>query len=303
MNPNNLPSDDRETLCALFDGELQGDAARFALKRLGHDAQWRQACGRWQLYGDVLRGQATAVASGGFADRVALAIAQEPALEVAEMPAANRSATTARRAHRGWMGGALAASVAVAALFVTRPFSDDATTTRSAPPSQVASSSRPAAAVVQQPIRPAATARTPVSPQVPTQTAGLAAAAVAAVEVPRRAVERRSSRGQSQRAALRANRQVAVATAVASASPAAAPALGGSDMVAASAGKPFQPQHTEAVSRPWPRAVLPQYSTGGAITAGFGNSAASSPSFYPFEPNLSQPEAADAGAESSGPRR
>ena len=60
---NHRLTHDRETLSALFDGELRGDAARFALKRLGHDAQWRQACGRWQLYGDVLRGQATAVAA------------------------------------------------------------------------------------------------------------------------------------------------------------------------------------------------------------------------------------------------
>ena len=77
------PTPDGETLCALFDGQLQGDAARFALKRLGHDAQWRQACGRWQLYGDVMRGQAAAVAPAGFADRVALAMAGEAPLAAA----------------------------------------------------------------------------------------------------------------------------------------------------------------------------------------------------------------------------
>ena len=30
-------ADDRETLNALFDGELSGDATRFALKRLDHE--------------------------------------------------------------------------------------------------------------------------------------------------------------------------------------------------------------------------------------------------------------------------
>ena len=42
MTPN-----DRETLSALFDGELEDDAARFALRRLDHDAGWRDACSRW----------------------------------------------------------------------------------------------------------------------------------------------------------------------------------------------------------------------------------------------------------------
>ena len=57
-------SSDRESLSALFDGELHGDASRFALKRLGQDAEWRQACGNWQLAGDVLRGRGMAAAPG-----------------------------------------------------------------------------------------------------------------------------------------------------------------------------------------------------------------------------------------------
>ncbi|MDQ3270392.1 MAG: sigma-E factor negative regulatory protein, partial [Pseudomonadota bacterium] len=61
---------DRESLSALFDGELQGDAARFAYKRLARDVRWRQSCGNWQLAGDVLRGRATAPAPRGFAEGV-----------------------------------------------------------------------------------------------------------------------------------------------------------------------------------------------------------------------------------------
>ncbi|WP_147674827.1 sigma-E factor negative regulatory protein, partial [Vulcaniibacterium tengchongense] len=102
--------DDRETLSALFDGELQGDAARFALRRLGHDEQWRRACGRWQLYGDVLRGQAAALAPGGFAERVAAAIAEDGRSEQARAA----TGTGGALGRRAWIGGALAASVAVA---------------------------------------------------------------------------------------------------------------------------------------------------------------------------------------------
>ncbi|HEY0501922.1 MAG TPA: sigma-E factor negative regulatory protein, partial [Lysobacter sp.] len=165
---------DDEVLCALFDGELQGDAARFATKRLGHDAQWRQACGRWQLYGDVLRGQAQGVAAGGFADRVALAIAREPQLQQAVAEPV-RAAVGMRR---GWIGGALAASVAVAALFVTRPFSDEPASPAADAPARVATATTPAAPVVS--TNPSA----PRAPAAPTQRSpdrSLELAAAAAV--------------------------------------------------------------------------------------------------------------------------
>jgi Meckel syndrome type 1 protein len=115
----------------------------------------------------------------------------------------------------------------------------------------------------------------------------VSAAAVAAVEVPRRATERRSSRSQTQRAALRANRQAELPAAAASA---AATQTAVADAVAP---KPFQPQHVEPASRPWPRAVLPQYSGNGAMTASFDTSSPTSPSFYPFEPQTA-PASADA---------
>src|SRR5690606_41258854 len=49
---------DRETLCALLDGELAGDERRFALRRLSHDADWQRAAASWHLAGDALRGEA-----------------------------------------------------------------------------------------------------------------------------------------------------------------------------------------------------------------------------------------------------
>ncbi|UNK50397.1 sigma-E factor negative regulatory protein [Lysobacter sp. S4-A87] len=309
---NTPATDDRENLCALFDGELQGEAARFALKRLGHDAQWRQACGRWQLYGDVLRGQATAMASSSFADRVAQAIAHEPALApIATSATSSSPRRSASASRRGWIGGALAASVAVAALFVTRPFlsetapaADDGATTQVA-----AAATAPDIAPLGVPSPSVPSPSVPDAPDAPDHQAGLGAAAVAAVEVPRRAAERRSTRSQSQRAALRASRQSAptAATAVAAVAPASAVAstvamsATGTDAVAP---KPFQPQHPEATARPWPRAVLPQYAGSGAgITASYG-SGASSPSFYPFEPSMT-PAADQTGVtenDSAGPR-
>lgn len=289
----NTYDNDRETLSALFDGELSGDAARFALKRLGHDQQWRDAFGRWQLCGDVLRGQATAVANGDFAQRVASAIASEHAPTV--IPTVPKATFLSGR--RGWIGGALAASVAVAALFVARPLSNG-----SAP-------AAPDAAQAQ--LAEASSARTnagpdvPVSktPSAPNPAVELGTAAVAAAEVPRRAIERRSSRSQNQRAALRASvRREPAPVAVASAAAPASATTALEDVqttTANAAANPFQPQPpSEAAARPWPRAVLPQYSTEGGINASYGGAA--SPSFYPFEPSMPQ-EAAQATAERNSP--
>ena len=328
----NTYDNDRETLSSLFDGELGGDAARFALKRLAHDEQWRDAFGRWQLCGDVLRGQAVAVAGGDFAQRVASAIAREHAPTMVA-PAVPRATLLSGR--RGWIGGALAASVAVAALFVARPLSNG-----SAP-------AAPDAAQAQ--VAEASSARTSAGPDVPvsktpsaptTPAVDLGAAAVAAAEVPRRAIERRSSRSQSQRAALRASTRrepaaVAVAAppsddgggsdddgggsdeasgggggngdgggggaaaaASASATTALAAGVQATTANAAATANPFQPP-SEAVARPWPRAVLPQYSSEGGINASYG---AASPSFYLFEPSMPQ-EAAQATTERDSPPR
>ena len=294
----NTYDNDRETLSALFDGELSGDASRFALKRLSHDEQWRDAFGRWQLCGDVLRGQATAVASGDFAQRVASAIAREhvPAMS---QPVPKAALLSGRR---GWIGGALAASVAVAALFVARPLTNgstpvDATQAQVAEASSVRLNAAPEVPASKTPSAP--------DPSAPNPAVDLGTAAVAAAEVPRRAIERRSSRSQSQRAALRASaRREPAAVAVAAS---AAPATTGTALAAnvhattasvAASANPFQPRPSEAVARPWPRAVLPQYSSQGGINASY--SGADSPSFYPFEPSMPQ-EAAQATVERNPP--
>ncbi|QWP76039.1 sigma-E factor negative regulatory protein [Lysobacter sp. K5869] len=303
MTSTPLHGDERETLSALFDGELD-DGARFALKRLGHDAQWREACGRWQLCGDVLRRRAHGAAepapgfaAQGFAERVAAAIQADAALQASQAAASAAPAATevkprkAAGSRRGWFGGAaLAASVAVAALFVARPFSDE-TPAGAGDPAQVAAQAaqptQPAPQPVPAPAPQAVAANTPAETGLTSADAtGLAAgAAVAVAELPRRLNERRS-RGQSQRAAVRASERQSQEA------PLQVAAAGGASMVAdARAGSaansganPFRPQQSEApASRPWPRAALPNYPSNSAYTASYGSSAVS-PSFYPFEP-------------------
>lgn len=304
MTPKPHPDTDLETCSALFDGELQGDAARFALKRLGHDARWRQACGNWQLLGDVLRGQATAVAPHDFADRVAAAIAVERAhvIEPAQQEAMTVTPTATVSASRRswnpkWVGGvALAASVALVALFVARPLSPGSTpgSTPTMPATQMAAAT-PAAPAVESPARTDLTI-----PATPDSTTGLATAAVAVAEVPRRAAERRS-RGQSQRAALRVSKRRIEAPIVAAASNAAV--VVNEPATPAATSNPFHPQPAEVATRPWPRAVLPNYPASGALTASFGSSSASSPSFYPFEPRLPAGEgSSDPVINADGPR-
>ncbi|MFK3650004.1 sigma-E factor negative regulatory protein [Lysobacter enzymogenes] len=308
MTPIPLPSDERENLSALFDGELDGDATRFALKRLGHDAQWREACGRWQLCGDVLRRRAHGAAepapgfaAAGFAERVAAAIQADAALQASRAAAGPAPAHTelkprkAAGSRRGWFGGAaLAASVAVAALFVARPFSDDSAA-GAADPAQVAAQSAPAQPAAPQPEPTPAPAPAPQALAAATaaetgltsaDASGLAAgAAVAVAEIPRRLNERRS-RGQSQRAAVRASERQSLEAPLQVAAAGAAPMVADAGRANGAANaNPFRPQPNETpASRPWPRAALPNYPSNSAYTASYGSSSPVSPSFYPFEP-------------------
>ncbi|MDQ3287737.1 MAG: sigma-E factor negative regulatory protein [Pseudomonadota bacterium] len=263
---------DRESLSALFDGELQGDAARFAHKRLAQDLRWRESCGHWQLAGDVLRGRATAPAPNDFPERVQ----REFAREVREV--ANVAASPAPR--RGWMGGAaLAASVAVAAWFVGNPFEDAAPTAAPQTPA-VAAAAPPAAppavfAPAEPPFAPAAVASAE-NPADPTPSEGdrrvrqTDSAARARVALDPRATEETAAL-----AGASADRtEVIDATALAD---------------------PFRlPPAGASTPRPWPRAVLPA-SAGRALTAGYGRApqnmdvsvgASDQPGFYPFEPRL-----------------
>ena len=96
-----------EELSAFMDGELDADRARFLQQRLSHDVALRARWERWQLLSSSMRRQAQPLPSG-FADRVARAIDADAA-----------SAAPIRSRALRWAGGtALAASLAVASIFV-----------------------------------------------------------------------------------------------------------------------------------------------------------------------------------------
>lgn len=102
-----------EQLSALMDGELEHDQTRFLLKRLGADRELPQRWARYHLVRQTLRRQELAVLPD-FAEAVMLRLEVEPAHARAALPIWLR-----------WgAGGAIAASVAVAALIVTRPADD-----------------------------------------------------------------------------------------------------------------------------------------------------------------------------------
>lgn len=113
MNQAGTNPDTFEALSAGIDGELSKEQLRFLLRRLSHDASLQQAWSRYHVAGDGLRGQVPLLAGPGFARRVLQAIEQEskPAL------------TSRRRNHwlRWSAGGAIAASVAAAALMIAQP--------------------------------------------------------------------------------------------------------------------------------------------------------------------------------------
>lgn len=267
------PRDEREALSALFDGELPGDAARFALKRLDHDAGWRETCGRWQMIGDALRGEAISVAPAGFAGGVMRMLDAETQAAVASSSSEREMALAAvTSSRRRWIGGAaLAASVAMAAVLVVRPFPET-----SAPDRQVAS----APATTQAPVASTVSAPSPVSASANSpSTTSIAATDVPATTSNHRAARRASRLARSPAARVR-NETIETQAAVATA--ASAPVT---------AGRPFHPPVDDIVTRPWPRSVL-SGDTAGALTVDFGSTSSASPSsLYPFEPRLpeSQP--------------
>jgi Meckel syndrome type 1 protein len=263
----------------LFDGELPGDAARFALKRLDHDANWRDTCGRWQMIGDALRGEATSAAPAGFANGVMRMLDAEAQAAVASAASERVMASTAMNSRRRWIGGAaLAASVAMAAVLVVRPISES-----SSPDRQVVSA--PAANQV-----PAATRVSAPAP-VPASASNLSVPSIAAADVPASTANHRVARpSRAARATRRAapvrNEATETTTAVASIAPAPV-----------TTGRPFHPPVDDIVTRPWPRSVL-SGDNAGALTVGFGSTSSTSPSsLYPFEPRLPESQPARPAAE------
>lgn len=277
--PDKLYDHHRQQLSAMLDGELAPDEARFMLRRLEHDSDLATCWERWQVCGDILRGRHDALLPAGFSQRVLLAITEA---EAGPQLAVAQDGNAARRPRWGrWgSGAALAASVAVAALFVARqPGSDSLEPSAPAPSMQMAATSGPQPAPVrtQTPSAPAPTAP---------DTATLAAATVALADVPRRAVERRSrpqresARSATERLVATAARTPASAVLDQSSVPlnttpvATTVALAGTaTQEAASAPQANDPFVTQsAQSRPWPRTILGDYTGNGALNASYGTS-------------------------------
>jgi sigma-E factor negative regulatory protein RseA len=106
-----------ENLSAAMDGELSKEELRFLLRRLDHDTSLLHVWTRYHVAADGLRHQLPAMASSGFATRVMQLIEDE------------QTASQAAPPRRDWLrlsvGGAIAASVAVAALMVSQPTAPD----------------------------------------------------------------------------------------------------------------------------------------------------------------------------------
>lgn len=268
----------RLQLSALMDGELSPDEARFLLRRLEHDDDLRGCWERWQLGGDVMRGLGGAMVSAGFAARVADAVAADAGTD--------RPATTSARSRWSrWGGGAaLAASVAVIAMFLVR-HSPDASAPAVSTPARVAlSQGTPARATPQSAITPAP------APDAPDRAAQLATA-VAVADLPRKVLARRS-RGQSQRAARRASRESEQAPIAVAAD--AMPAVN------ATAVDPFSGQVVRLPNRPWPRPLLTGSPAVGAFTVDYGSrggEVATPHPFYPFVPPATPTPSYDADAD------
>ena len=248
-------ADDRDSLSALFDGELRDDAARFAARRLGHDIEWRRSIERWQVIGDVLRGEASMLAPSGFSERVAAALSAPADADgdlAPSVPTMAAARAIPRRA-RLWTGMAVAASVAAVAAFVVplmRSEFEPAPTTVSAP------------------------GIAPVSPPLiaPVNDASRVASAAARPPARRTRAGTRMARADRTRAGI-------------TAPIVEAPRI---------AARPFQPPVDDTITtRPWPRATLPGLQTGGAFTAGYSVSD-EGPSFYPFEPDAGSSPSAPA---------
>ncbi|PJK01307.1 hypothetical protein CO641_02875 [Lysobacteraceae bacterium NML91-0213] len=272
-DPDKLYRYHRQQLSAMLDGELSPDQARFMLRRLEHDAELAGCWERWQVCGDVLRGRHEAPLPADFAAGIALAInagarLPDDAVAVPVAPAGRRASLMR------WGGGAaLAASVAMAALFVGRQMQPPAGTDM---PTRVAASA-PA---------PAAGATLPdATPEaVDASTLALVSAtALAAAEAPPRNEQRQARSGvpaSPAAATRRQHRQVAVAAQPHG--PAAEPAaLSPSSPLPAMAAVDTAVADSAHAVRPWPRAGVAN-----PFAAGYGSEAMQVRTYHPFEPQI-----------------
>jgi negative regulator of sigma E activity len=280
------PTSDREALSALFDGELVGDAARFALKRLDHDHDWRETCERWQRVGDALRGQG-ALLPAAFPSRVRAAVRADAMRH--DMHGVAIPAVANTRSGFRWGSVGLAASAAVVAFVLARMPMGDAGTAEP----MVAASTAPAQPA--QPLPPP-TAAEPSVVDAATAVAAVTAAArpsqrMRNLQRDRAATDRIVSAAVAARGPVTGEAPVSSSPAVLEREvlerdapernieravadvPSVESGAVGDNVTAASAFGAVE-------SRPWPRAVLPQLGGSGALAADY----ATTPATWPFVP-------------------
>lgn len=108
-----MSEDIKEQLSALMDGELGRDERAFLMRRLEHDAELRAMWTRLHLMRDVMTHRPGG-APLNLSDRVMQALADEDRNPVTVQARAARS-------WRPWLGAAIAASVALVAVFSVAP--------------------------------------------------------------------------------------------------------------------------------------------------------------------------------------
>lgn len=276
----------RQQLSALVDGELAADEARFMLRRLEHDSELSACQERWQVLGDVMRGQACAPAPLDFSARVRQAMDAD-AQQNGPVVAAPAAPGKFRSGWRRWGGGAaLAASVAAVALFMAREQLPET----NAPTPVIATTAEVAPA----PVQPAA----PTSADAGDVAGLVAAAPVVAAAVSRRqdATARRGSATRTQQAARAGTARMAEPQRAIAAAPVlpATPAL---------RQDPFATGNGVLHARPWPRSSVAPSLSQGALNASFPAQEQGGATFYPFEPRMPAQSADDGESRRLLPRQ
>lgn len=280
-DPDRLLAYHRQQLSAMLDGELSPDQAKFMLRRLQHDGELAANWERWQVCGDMLRGRHHALLPRDFADRVSRAISGETDAEpVQQTPP--RSPRLLR-----WGGGAaLAASVALVAVFATRqlpdPLQQPLPTSQPAVASTDAGTPMTAGDTSGVPVDPPATPAPVVADAAPM----VLAAALAASELPKRRNADRRGRNPSRQADASSR-----AVAAAAPEPIALASVDDTAPAAVVAGNAFPPPPALLQPRPWPRAILPGAGDA-SFAVGHGRLSTLAPDavrFDPFRPRLVEP--------------
>jgi sigma-E factor negative regulatory protein RseA len=157
----------REQVSAFLDGELPSTETDLLLKRLTRDAELRESFGRYALIGEACRGAKNAHLTRGLCARVNRAINGEG--EAAIVPAAE-SAHAGLRWWRPMAGAAVAASVAVVAVFALQQRANNPPTVAALVPSTATSPApmMPARSAATAPAPYLARTREPVSYTTPT---------------------------------------------------------------------------------------------------------------------------------------